>query len=62
MDYYTAVAMFIMKSMPQHGESAFDKVRCRIQNSMYINISLLCKNTDTHRKKLKEIRCNASNV
>lgn len=62
MDYYTVIAMFVMKSVPQHGESAYDKVKCRIQKCMCIRISLLCKNTNTQRKKLKEIFYNANNV
>lgn len=50
MDYYTVIAVFVMKSVLQHGESAYDKVKCRIQNYMYIHISLLCKNTSIQRK------------
>lgn len=47
--------MFVMKFMPQHGEGAYNKVKYKIQSYMYIHISLLCKNTNTHKKKLKEI-------
>lgn len=50
MDYYTVIAVFVMKSVLQHGESAYDKVKCRIQNYMYIHILLLCKNTSIQRK------------
>lgn len=50
---YTAIAVLVSKSMPQHGESACDKVKYRIQSDMYVNISLLCKNTKTCRKKAK---------
>lgn len=62
MDYYTVIAVFVMKSMLQHGESAYDKVKCSIQNYMYIHISLLCKNTSIQRKKRKEIFYNINNV
>lgn len=50
MDYYTVIALFFMKSMLPQGESAYDKVKCRVQNYMYIHISLLSKSTSIQRK------------